>query len=126
MQLTTSLCIAPLCNSQPLCYRVTDGTCGVIQSGPLSRPAGRVEQMFSTGGLGTKSHHAVARVGAATNPALARHVWRVLRAELLDFKRAQDGDDGFGLDRLEPGIGEDSQLGIGNGRGADGQPAQVA
>jgi len=98
----------------------------VATIGPLSESAGRVEQMFSGGGFARKSWEAVADVALATDAATARHVAGVLRAELLDLERAQDGDHGFGLDRLQSRIGEDRQLGIDNGRGADGQPSQVA
>ena len=98
---------------------------GANRAGRLSRSTSMVEHMFSNGGLARKSHEAVARVAQATNPAVARHVWRVLHRELLDLERAQYGDHGLSLDRLEP-RSQDGQLGVGNDGRSDGHPAQVA
>lgn len=97
-----------------------------MHAGPLSEQASKVEHMFSGGGLARKFLEATADVAAATDTAMAGHVAAILRTELLALERAQYGDHGLGLDRLEPRIGEDRQLGIGNGRGTDGQPSQVA
>jgi len=58
--------------------------------------------------------------------ACAARLAQSFRDELLLLHRAQSGDEGLGLTRVETGIGEDRRLGVGEVAGVERQPPQVA